>query len=164
MAQLPVGALQSSDLLRQPTFPEGPHRWELPTLAWIGGPVGVIAAVLFIGISLWMLATLATPGRRLAMPPPPPLKPTELATRPSGGSDQFDHLPARPRPPLPVVKVAAVGDTLQTPAGQRRRVALPDGSVLYVNQNTTVSVQSDRELRVESGEIFLEQKPSASGL
>jgi hypothetical protein len=160
MARLPVGAFENSDLLRQPTFPEGPRRVAVPTFSWIGGYVGLAVAVFFVGMSLWALSRLATSARRIAVPPT--IVPGNLAaTRPTP-TEQLGRLAARPRPPLPVVKVAAVGETLRTPAGERRRVGLPDGSVLYLNQNTTVSVEGQRELRLTSGEIFLEQKLAAS--
>src|SRR5262245_39011524 len=41
-----------------------------------------------------------------------------------------DRLTSRPKPAAPAVKPLAVGDELRTEAGQRRRVPLPDGSVL----------------------------------
>src|SRR5882762_10365024 len=41
---------------------------------------------------------------------------------------------ARQQTPAPV----AIGETLSTKQGERRRVALPDGSILYLNEKTTV--------------------------
>jgi ferric-dicitrate binding protein FerR (iron transport regulator) len=59
------------------------------------------------------------------------------------------------KPPLQV----AVNQAIQTRAGERRRVALPDGSILYVNQNTSVMLEADRTLRLSAGEVFVEVAP-----
>ena len=61
----------------------------------------------------------------------------------------------RPRRAQPL----AVGDTLQTQTGQRRRLALPDGSILFVNQSTSLKVVSDRRVTLTAGEIYLEVAP-----
>ena len=52
-----------------------------------------------------------------------------------------------------------VGSTIETKARERRRVTLPDGSTLFLNQNTLVKVQSERKLMVETGEVFVEVVP-----
>ncbi|MFN4258861.1 MAG: FecR family protein [Gemmataceae bacterium] len=54
-----------------------------------------------------------------------------------------------PRSPL------AVGQTLRTEAGQRLCGVLTDGSALYVNQHTILTVLDSRQLRLEQGEIFV---------
>jgi tetratricopeptide (TPR) repeat protein len=56
---------------------------------------------------------------------------------------------------LPADRLAA-GQTLQTGKGQRRRRTLPDGSLLYVNENTTVRVDAARRLTLQQGEVFVE--------
>ncbi len=53
-------------------------------------------------------------------------------------------------------EMASVGDSLTTKRGERRRVELPDESILYLNENATVSVNEDRRITVETGEIFVE--------
>ncbi len=68
-------------------------------------------------------------------------------------------LTPKPRGAVKPAEKVAVKDSIQTRAGERRRVALPDGSILYVNQNTTVSLDADRSLRLTSGEVFLEVAP-----
>src|SRR5437762_2000096 len=55
-----------------------------------------------------------------------------LADAPSGPA----RLTSRPRLPEPAAQPLAVGTELATGAGERRRLKLPDGSVLYVNQQT----------------------------
>ena len=57
-----------------------------------------------------------------------------------------------------VVRVA-VGQQIETAARERRRVTLPDGSVLYVNERTRVTVATPRRLEVEQGEVFVEVVP-----
>src|SRR5579884_2790334 len=65
-------------------------------------------------------------------------------------------LTSRPRPPAPAVRSLAVGDEVRTDARQCRRAVLPDGSVLYVNQNSDVRVTAERGLTLSRGEIFVE--------
>ncbi len=68
-------------------------------------------------------------------------------------------LTPRPRPAGPPLDAIAVEDSLETAAGQRRRVALPDGSALYLNQNTRVTVTAHRRVTLAAGEIFVEVSP-----
>ena len=57
-----------------------------------------------------------------------------------------------------VAKVT-IGDLIQTKARERRRFSLPDGSVLFMNENTTAKVEDLRMLKVTSGEVFVEVCP-----
>jgi hypothetical protein len=66
------------------------------------------------------------------------------------------HLTSRPRPSVPAAVVARAGGEIRTQAGQRRRLLLPGGVVLYVNQNTTVKVDSPRQATLASGEVFID--------
>lgn len=61
-------------------------------------------------------------------------------------------------PEVPV-KFAVVGDVITTSDRERRRVTLPDGSVLYVNESASVKVATDRRIEVERGEVFVEVVP-----
>ncbi len=72
---------------------------------------------------------------------------------------QADRLVPRSRPADPVITKLAAGDSLDTKAGERRRVGLPDGSVLYVNQNTSVHLDSERTVQLDRGEVFVEVAP-----
>ncbi len=70
-------------------------------------------------------------------------------------------LTARPRPPARPTTTLAVGDTLTTGARERRRVALPDGSVAYVNELTRITLTAGRHLRLDkAGEVFVEAVPA----
>lgn len=68
-------------------------------------------------------------------------------------------LTARPRPEMPPAQLVEVGAVLVTKAGERRRVTLTDGSVLYLNQNTTVKHLANRQLALSAGEVYLEVAP-----
>jgi ferric-dicitrate binding protein FerR (iron transport regulator) len=72
----------------------------------------------------------------------------------------LDGLTARPRAEAPPAAPLAVGQKVETGPGQRRRVALPDGSVLYVNQNSAVALDRDRRLALSRGEVFVEVTPA----
>src|SRR5271166_690528 len=67
-----------------------------------------------------------------------------------------DRLTSRPRTPAPAARSLAVGDEIQTRAGERRRVRLPDGSVLFVNGGTRAALEAPRRLRVAAGEVYIE--------
>lgn len=53
-----------------------------------------------------------------------------------------------------------VGDIIQTGQRERRRVGLPDGSVLYVNESTRAQIKSPRRVEVARGEVYVEVVPS----
>lgn len=57
---------------------------------------------------------------------------------------------------VPEAEHIRVGDAVQTVAQERRRVTLPDGSILYVNESTSVTVASERRVVVDRGEVFVE--------
>jgi ferric-dicitrate binding protein FerR (iron transport regulator)/tetratricopeptide (TPR) repeat protein len=85
--------------------------------------------------------------------------PNSLAT---ATSDSTVGLRARERKVLPQPLPAAIGDTIATLAGEKKRVTLPDGSLLYLNQNTKVTLPKDRHVKLESGEVYLEAIPAKS--
>src|SRR5690349_5016300 len=74
---------------------------------------------------VWLLAGHSRP----TAPPPADRTPEPVA-----------RLTPRPRPAAPPAEPLKVGDTLRTGRGERKRAALPDGSVVYVNQDTTVTL------------------------
>lgn len=55
-----------------------------------------------------------------------------------------------------------IGDSITTTRGERRRVELPDKSVLYLNEKTSVKVDADRRILVETGEVFIEVSPAVA--
>jgi tetratricopeptide (TPR) repeat protein len=65
-------------------------------------------------------------------------------------------LTSRPRPEISAPTPLVVGSELRTGVGERRRVSLPDGSVLYVNENSVARLDSKKTLALSAGEIYLE--------
>ncbi len=85
--------------------------------------------------------------------------PVAVAQVPATPIDANGLLTPREARPDPKAERLSIGETIATQRGQRRRVALPDGSVLFINQNTTARLVADRHVRVESGEVFVEVSP-----
>jgi len=84
----------------------------------------------------------------------PPLNPNANKERIS-----LSGLTAKPRAESAKPQAMAVGETLATKHGERRRVALADGSILFVNENTSLAQTAVRHLRLDQGEIYLEVAP-----
>src|SRR4051812_31664732 len=78
-----------------------------------------------------------------------------LAAAPSSGADG-DRLVSRPRPAAPVEKSLSVGARLATGPGESRRLLLPDRSLLFVRERTTVRLPAENTLEVSAGEVFVE--------
>jgi ferric-dicitrate binding protein FerR (iron transport regulator) len=70
-----------------------------------------------------------------------------------------DHLKARDRSKAPDAKLLAVGTEVSTGPGERQRLLLPDGSVLFVNQKTKVHLDDKRKATVSAGSVFVEVSP-----
>ncbi|HYV34408.1 MAG TPA: VIT domain-containing protein [Gemmataceae bacterium] len=72
-------------------------------------------------------------------------------------------LKPRPRPAAPAEPKITVGAELKTKPGERRRVTLADGSVLYLNADTQLTYVSDRQIKLAKGEVYVEVAPRATG-
>ncbi len=114
------------------------------------------SAVILTGIALLAMFALIFPSAHK--------KPSQRSTAKTETVSSVEYLP--PGVLQPVVKPAspaawkvAVGSTIETQARERRRVTLPDGSTLFLNENTQVEVKSARRLLVRAGEIFVEVVP-----
>jgi len=137
----------------------------------------LVAAAAVAGLA-FLLNALATPvpevknekevvqdGPRDDQPPPPPIAAPgteELGPPRIDGApvpQALAHLTPRERPAAPEGAKLAVGDTLRTQAGERRRVVLPDGSVVYLNQKTEVKLEAERRLTLSAGEVYVEVAP-----
>lgn len=68
----------------------------------------------------------------------------------------FQVLTSRPQPSVTKPKLTPVGTTLRTKAGERQRIRLPDGSLLYVNEKTAFTLKAPRRLSLTQGEIYAE--------
>ncbi len=64
-----------------------------------------------------------------------------------------------PGKPLDEVKP---GSEVRTEAGERRRVKLADGSIIYLNEKTTLAVDAERHVSLKAGEVFVEVMPQES--
>jgi ferric-dicitrate binding protein FerR (iron transport regulator) len=89
-----------------------------------------------------------------------PMPKADVPTTSSAGGTGV--LTARPRPAAAPADPLAVGNSIQTGVGERRRVTLPDGSILYINANTTAQLDTDRHLILSSGEVFLDVAPRST--
>ncbi|HZY89890.1 MAG TPA: FecR family protein, partial [Gemmataceae bacterium] len=65
-------------------------------------------------------------------------------------------LTSRPLPEAKEGKPLAVGAEVRTEAGQRRRVLLPGGAAVCVNEKTTLTLEASGRLTLAAGEIFVE--------
>jgi ferric-dicitrate binding protein FerR (iron transport regulator) len=74
-----------------------------------------------------------------------------LAASPAAGPNYLASKPLPPRTP----KALAVGDEVQTRAGERRRLALPDGTLVLLNEQTTLKRTGERDLELSAGEVFV---------
>jgi len=68
-------------------------------------------------------------------------------------------LTARARQEASAPAVLDVGESLSTGGGERRRVKLADGSIVYVNEMTSITLTKRRRLTLDSGEVFVEVQP-----
>lgn len=80
-------------------------------------------------------------------------KPARSVAPPRSDAGRLTTGPAPTRATGPTL---AVGDGVRTKAGERQRVKLPDGSVLYANESTLARLTEDRQIDLLSGEVFLE--------
>ena len=55
---------------------------------------------------------------------------------------------------------ANLGETLTTGPREKRRVTLPDGSVLSINEQSTVTIVGPRRIKLLAGELFVEVVPA----
>lgn len=67
---------------------------------------------------------------------------------------------AQPRPQAAVPERLVVGQTIRTAARERRRALLPDGSVLYLNEQSTVALTANRTVALYRGQLFVEVTPA----
>jgi tetratricopeptide (TPR) repeat protein len=149
---LAATARQLADARKQPgqAKPASPARPRPGTLNW--GRFYAAAAGLCGVTVLWYLFS-GGPGKRST---PDGSRPAHRASswrgRSIGLSPQArpSALPARP---------AAVGETIRTGPTERQRRTLGDGSVVYVNARTTLTIAGDRRVTLSRGEVFVEVAP-----
>lgn len=71
---------------------------------------------------------------------------------------------SRPHVSVPVATNASVaaGETIRTGSREKRRVTLPDGSLLSINEQSQVTIVGPRRLKLLAGEVFVEVVPARS--
>jgi ferric-dicitrate binding protein FerR (iron transport regulator)/tetratricopeptide (TPR) repeat protein len=135
-----------------PPMPASSVSTELPRSRWrhtwsIFPPIAAVIALGFIAVT-WLQPeppTVTIPGKN------------EVATAPTLNLDGYtDLLVPKAKPPVPTAAVVAVSQSVKTEPGRPMRQMLSDGSMLYMDQNTKVTLVANRELRLESGRIFLD--------
>jgi predicted Zn-dependent protease len=67
----------------------------------------------------------------------------------------FERLTSRPRQPVAGARALGAGAEVRTGPGDCQRATLPDGSILFINQHSSVRVEDDRRLTLSAGDIFL---------
>jgi FecR protein len=71
-----------------------------------------------------------------------------------------EHLAPRPRGTASVPPCLEIGQTVGTEAGQKRKVRLPDDSVVSLNHGSSVRLDAARQLTLLGGEVFVEVAPA----
>ena len=110
--------------------------------------VAAMAAAVFLALHAWHVRVLLPRG------------PSDRSASGRGIAQPREILKPKPRAQrssLP--KRSASAESSAPRSASDRRVALPDGSILYVNQNTRVKLDADRRVTLESGEVFVEVAP-----
>ena len=69
--------------------------------------------------------------------------------------------PAHRASVIPMIPRANPGETLTTGPREKRRVTLPDGSVLSINEHSKVTIVGPRRIKLLAGELFVEVIPAA---
>ena len=128
-----------------------PQRLSRRRLLAVLGGVAAMVALIVLPPALWRPTILQPPAVSVASPPM------------SGGRHVPDRLTVRPRGRTPTLETLAVGRKIRTSAGQRRRVCLPDGSLLSLNESTAARLDADRRLTLSRGEVFVEVAPRTTG-
>ena len=134
-------------------------------IGWTVAAALLIGVGLLLGNALWDNPPGRPAGETAESPSPHEPKgavpvPAVVQT-PRGGPIGSTGLIARAREQQPAAAVLAVGQSLETTGGQRRRVGLPDGSVLYLNGDTAVVLDRPRHVTVRRGEVYVEVSPAA---
>ena len=131
--------------------------------------VAAVAAAVVVGMQLgvWMLESpqpQAPAERPVAAVPAGLPRPTPMVVHaPASSAIPVENLlRPQPRRPAPAREPAAVGSVVRTSARQRRRLTLPDGSVVYLNGGTELAVTGPRSVLLRRGEIYVEVIPAVA--
>ena len=141
--------------------PTGHGQIQLP-MRWLSAMAGAAAAIILClsAYLIWQPQQPAKPidagGDWIAS-----LSPAQrLPLQDSPGIS--DKITPRKKEPAKPAEAIAVGAAVQTGKGERKRLAMPDGSILYVNQNTNLTVSAERRIELASGQVYVEVSPRAA--
>lgn len=143
-----TAAAVARQLVQPPTPAAGsaPRWWRLLVM-----PLpAACAAALLIGLGLVLY--------RGKHEQPIPVRPVASTTSTDAAED--NGLKPKTKPEAPKTVALKAGEKFETKAGEKRRVTLPDGSFLYLNQKTTVELPENRHVKLVAGEVFLEAVPA----
>ena len=136
-----------------------PRRWN-PWFAWATAAAAIVVA----GVIAWHdIQSHRIPPPQVASNAGPALPVPDRGISPllRADADRVAGL-VQPRPRAAAeIKPLAVGETIETKANQRRRVLLPDGSVVYLNGGTSLRVEAARQLALSKGQVYIEVQPKA---
>ena len=119
-----------------------------------GTALVVVCACVMLAVGLFVAAPDSE--KRQTAEEPPERQNAESVALVADSANAFSATSARVRPEFRTAGPVEPGTTIQTGARERRRLTLADGSILYVNENASLVVQSERKIRVRAGEVFLE--------
>ncbi len=142
--------------------PPGAQPWNRGDATTFNNPRGATTALVVSAVCL-AVALLAT-GRPQRAPRNRVRDTVVSAAIAAGRLQQLADSPqvARTLSELRDIARLAVGDVVRTHEHERRRMTLPDGSTLYINENTTARVEAARQLTVSSGEVFVDVVPAVN--
>ncbi|MEK6260894.1 MAG: VIT domain-containing protein [Planctomycetota bacterium] len=162
--------------------PDASHRISLRRVDIVPPPsrglsqIGIVAACAVALLAIGLVFFRSHPGDRTPVAAKnrltPELRPgelissndrTPLAPAHSGGNHP-DSGTGRAEPSSTVAAIQRVkpGETLTTGLREKRRVTLPDGSVLSINEQSRVTIVSERRVKLLAGEVFVEVVPCES--
>ncbi|MEX2214513.1 MAG: VIT domain-containing protein [Phycisphaeraceae bacterium] len=124
---------------------------------WLG-VAAVLTMVLGLGWHTWRhLSQHSLPPNTIATEPQQanPSVPAPRQAQPA-----MNYLVAQPATPAKQSVAVSVGQSITTGKDQRRRVSLNDGSVVYLNGDTSVRIIAARQLSVTRGSVYIEVAPS----
>src|SRR5262245_62018122 len=114
---------------------------------WLGWTMTVAAAAAVVGLIIYA----RRPWPRREVLPLQRVDPESVVS--------WARLTPRAKGEAPKAQMLGVGENLRTELGQRKRVNLPDGSILFVNAETSLKVDGPRHVSLERGEVYVEVAP-----
>jgi ferric-dicitrate binding protein FerR (iron transport regulator) len=128
----------------------------------LGWAMAAAAAVVGVGLLVYALERPARNQRAQVPDENEKVTPPESPDGPRWTGKASEGMHAQSKPANLEEQRAAIGTELSTKAGERRRVTLIDGSVIYLNGGTRVLYTGDRQVKLLEGELYVEVSPRES--